>query len=289
LIALLFWEPVGRLRYIVGSIWHDESNQQERLKRLFLCAGWQIWKRSVRTPLVVPLFNGHRFRAHPDCDCSSAVIYNRIPNYRCISFLRDHAAGGTFVDVGANVGMVSLLLADKFQNAWLFEPNPTAADRARENLRLNDLPFAVHEIALSDQNGYVEVENSGGVSSCNRTIDGFTSSVPTVTTPRVTFDKFFHDTANSSPAITALKIDVEGHENAVLRGMRGFLGAQRPRLVMFEYLQRTNIVETFEIFSGVDYKIVELTSTGPHIADVKVAPLQDLFACPKELAGEFLR
>jgi FkbM family methyltransferase len=279
---------VGSLKYIVGSIWHDESNREERLKRLALAAGWQVWKRSVGKPLVVPLFNGLHFRAYPDCDCSAAVIYNRIPNYKCIAFLRKHATGGTFVDVGANVGMVSLLLADKFQNAWLFEPNPVAAARARANLLLNGLNFAVHEIALSDQNGSVAFENSGGVNSCNRTVDGFTSSAPVVTVPSTTFDTFLNASADSAPPVAAVKIDVEGHENAVLRGMIQFLRVRRPRLVMFEYLRRTNIVETFRIFSDAAYRIFELSPHGPRSVDTQVDALQDLFACPEELLAEFL-
>jgi hypothetical protein len=129
---------------------------------------------------LFPLFNGLKFRAYPKCDCSSAVIYNRIPNFKCISFLRKHAAGGTFADGGANVGMVSLLLADKFQKGLVVRAQPRGG---RPGPRLNHLDFAVYELALSDKNGSAELENSGGVSSCNRTIDGFISSLPTITVP----------------------------------------------------------------------------------------------------------
>jgi FkbM family methyltransferase len=41
--------------------------------------------------------------------------------------------GGILVDVGANVGSISLLVADHINRAILFEPNPVAAARAREN------------------------------------------------------------------------------------------------------------------------------------------------------------
>ncbi len=150
------------------------------MRRLFMAGGWQVWKRLVRTPIIIPLFNGFRFRAYPDCQASSAVLYTRIPNFRCLSFLRKHIERGTFLDIGANVGLISLLLADKIQHAILFEPNPAAAARARENLALNHLGFEVQEVALSDQAGTVEIENAGGVDSCNRTVVGFTTSLPTI-------------------------------------------------------------------------------------------------------------
>jgi predicted RNA methylase len=41
----------------------------------------------------------------------------------------------TFVDVGANVGLVSLLVADKVEHAILFEPNPQR-QRAKRISRL---------------------------------------------------------------------------------------------------------------------------------------------------------
>lgn len=67
--------------YVLGSIWHEESNRKQRVKRLFLFFGWQVWKRVVQRPLVVKLFNGLQFQAHPDCQVSSAVLYARIPDW----------------------------------------------------------------------------------------------------------------------------------------------------------------------------------------------------------------
>jgi hypothetical protein len=78
------------------------------MKRLFLFLGWQFWKRVVRRPIVIELFNGLRFRAYPDCDVSPGVLYTRIPDSRDILFMRSHIRQGTLIDVGANVGLVTL-------------------------------------------------------------------------------------------------------------------------------------------------------------------------------------
>jgi len=288
-VILLNASPSIRdLNYVVRSVWHDESNRQARLRRLFMAGGWQVWKRLVRTPVIVPLFNGFRFRAYPDCQASSAVLYTRIPNFKCLSFVRKHIDKGTLLDIGANVGLVTLLLADKIQHAILFEPNPIAAARARENMALNRFGFEVHELALSDQAGVVEIENAGGVDSCNRTVVGFTTSLPTISVQRTTVDNFLTAHAALPAPISVVKIDVEGHENSVLRGMAGLLETHRPRLVMFEYLQRTNLVETLELFSQVGYRVMELKAGTPTWATLQVSPLQDLFACPEELATEFI-
>ena len=278
---------VENTRYVLGSIWHEESNRRQRIKRLFLLVGWQFWKRAVRSPVVVTLFNGLKFRAYPDCHASSSVMYARIPASRGILYLRAHIHEGTLIDVGANVGLVTLLLADQVQHVLLFEPNPIAAKRAQENLALNGLKFEVHEAALSDRTGIVELEDEGGVCTSNRTVTGFSTSLPTRHVACTTFDEFLTQHPLRYP-ISAVKIDVEGHENQVLAGMMGCLRHSRPRLVMFEYLQRTNLRETRRLFAMVGYTVLQLTSKGAEVAGPDVPPLQDLFACPDELLPEFI-
>ena len=278
---------IGGLPYVLRAIWQEPSNHGQRLHRLLLFSQWQLRKRLGDGPATADLFNGMRLRVYPDCDTSPSALYYAIPNGTHISFLRRHLNGGTFVDVGANVGLVTLLVADKVQHAVLFEPNPVAAERAKENLRLNHLDFQVVAQALSDRVGNVELENAAGVSSCSRTVDGFSTLLPTITVPRTTFDQFLRESGESLPPVSAVKIDVEGHENSVLRGMTDFLKSRRPRLVMFEYLQRTDIVETLRIFRDVDYSVFELSPAGPQAVTNKVDPLQDLFACPAERAKDF--
>jgi len=275
------------LQYVLRSIWNEPSNRGQRLRRISLFFGWQFWKRVVGSPLEAKLPNGLRVQVWPDCDVSPSALYYSFPNGKCISFLRRYLDGGTFLDIGANVGLVSLLVADKVQHAILFEPNPRAVERAKENIRLNHLKFEVFSEALSDTVGTVAFENSDSVSACSRTVDGFTTTLPTITVQRTTFDQFLQDYRADLPAISAVKIDVEGHENSVLRGMKGFLKNRRPKLVMFEYLQRTNIQQALATFAEVGYSVFELTPAGPRTVTDQVAPLQDLFACPAELAEGF--
>jgi methyltransferase FkbM-like protein len=87
--------------------------------------------------------------------------------------------------------------------------------------------------------------------------------------------------------ISAIKIDVEGHENSVLRGMMDCLRRHRPRVVMFEYLQRTNLREAISLFEDAGYTVLQLVPEGAAIAGADVPPLQDLFACPHDLLKEF--
>jgi len=276
---------LSQLRNWSGAIWHDESNHSHRLHALVRAVGWQVWKRTIGRPLNTKLFNGLQFRVYPDCTISSSLFYSRIPYSHNIQFLRSQIEGGTLIDIGANVGLISILLADKIQYALLFEPNAVAAARARKNIVLNRLSFEVHEIALSDQNGIVSFENLGGASPCNRVVPEDIANASLVKVPSMRLDDFLEQHAALPAPISAIKIDVEGHENSVLRGMTRTLTEQRPRVVMFEYLQRTDLRKTFEIFSGCGYRVMLLgPSKKLQPAGLDVPPLQDLFACPEESA-----
>lgn len=261
----------------------DESNKRRRCRTVLASLGWQIWKRTIHKPLKVKLFNGYRFLAYPDCDSSSNVMYFRIPDYREITFLRQKIQGGVLIDVGANVGLFTLSLADKVDRAILFEPNATAAQRAKSNMVRNHLDFQVHAIALSDEVGELFLEDRGGVDSTNRTLtDPQTTSFPTRTVRRTTLDIFLEEHVNSIKDITLIKIDVEGHENAVLRGMKKTLANLQPQILMFEYLQRTNFSETQELLDTTGYTIYSLNGQGnltPVVGQPK--PLQNLFAFPR--------
>lgn len=271
------------LMYPISTLWNEESNQGQRVRKLAVFVGWQLWKRLIRKPIAVSLFNGKRFKAYPDCHVSSGVLYTRIPNSRNILFLREHLSGGTLIDVGSNVGSVTLLLADIIQDAILFEPNPLAAARARENLARNQLDFKVYEFALSDVNGEIRFESHGAVDVGGHvSVKAPSGDATTRVVPCITFDEFLHQHGDPHFPVSLVKIDVEGHENSVLRGMQKFLAEKRPPLIMFEYLQRTNLEETLRFFGTIGYQVFELGTSGPVAATKRVEPLQDLFACPLE-------
>jgi hypothetical protein len=113
-----------KLSYVLGTIWNDASNRGERGRRILIFLGWQLWKRFIRLPVIVATDNRFRIIAYPDSGVAAAFLYYRVPDAQDIAFLRNHLDGGILIDVGANVGSVSLLVADKISGAILFEPDP---------------------------------------------------------------------------------------------------------------------------------------------------------------------
>lgn len=134
------------------------------------------------------------------------------------------------VDVGANVGMVTYLLRRHARTVYAVEPNPTLAAnlrRAFRGRRVEVLPYA-----LSDESGTADLlipsaagQELTGRSSLEPDANG-DLPVRRVTVPRRTLDQL------ALPDVGFVKIDVEGHELAVLRGARGMLTGQRPSLMI---------------------------------------------------------
>ncbi|HEU4868343.1 MAG TPA: hypothetical protein VFV09_11510, partial [Actinomycetota bacterium] len=94
------------------QIWTHPENRNRRARALAGYFGWQAWERTVRRPVTVKLTGGIKVRCHPHSPIASAVIYYGLADPAEMRFVLGYLQpGDTFVDVGANVGVYSLLAA----------------------------------------------------------------------------------------------------------------------------------------------------------------------------------
>ena len=150
-----------------------------------------------------------------------------------------------FVDVGANVGAITLAIAEQNRRQNLrivcLEPNARLASRLRANLQINQLErVRVIEKAASSENGEItlfqvpEGADNQGLSTTYRVARS--QDRDSVAVEAVTLD-----TLLSEPGLTegplVLKIDVEGAEYDVLDGARETLRSRRPAIV-FEFVAK---------------------------------------------------
>jgi len=140
------------------------------------------------------------------------------------TFLNDFLRpGDVFVDVGANIGLFTLIAAicvGPKGRVFAFEPTTATFGRLVDNVRLNDFQNVTSvKLALSDVNGQLDLV---------RSIDGFDAwnSLARPTMGKVfskervvanAWDQYAgrHDLVG---AVTMMKIDVEGWESRVLAG-----------------------------------------------------------------------
>jgi len=144
--------------------------------------------------------------------------------------------GWTAVDVGANIGYSTLLLARCVGPAGrvlAFEPLAENFRMLQENIRLNDHRNVTAEnLALMERTGRIELRTAtpGAMTwAASATIDA-AKAVETQDVEAVTLDEYA--IRNGIAKIDFLKMDVEGAEADVLAGMGSILDRQKPLLLI---------------------------------------------------------
>jgi FkbM family methyltransferase len=142
-------------------------------------------------------------------------------------------------DVGANVGSISLPLAawNSAVSIYAFEPSPPVFTRLLGNLKRNPaLLSRIHprQEALSDISGSVPFFVSN--EAFNSGVGGLGPSLNRAATPVEVITRRGDDLIQSGavPAPSLIKIDVEGFELEVLRGLERFLTESREVEIIFE-------------------------------------------------------
>jgi FkbM family methyltransferase len=172
-----------------------------------------------------------------------------------------HALGSrTVVDVGANVGMYTLLAARANPDARVvsFEPTPGVRARLLENIRLNGFSNVVVEpIALGASSGTAVLHARGGDAADNEGMNFVTPGLGDL--PLRTLDEYAREHAVDT--IDLMKLDVEGSERDVLEGARGLLSRGAIRTLFLEMeeanagLQGHTTSELREILEGHGYHL----------------------------------
>lgn len=189
------------------------------------------------------------------------------------------------VDVGVNVGAVTLLMARLVGSGGrvlAVEPGPPLVERLRANLALNPAVadrVTIHQVGLSDAPGtLIWQPNQSDIGNASLHPD---SGPGGITVPVTTLDALAASWALDR--LDFIKIDVEGMELEVLRGARRTLETLRP-VVLFETMEvfrvlrreRTGIADLFAeiecLLHEVGYRLCALRPDGT-LEDVTSAGL----------------
>lgn len=186
-----------------------------------------------------------------------------------LSFLADKK--GVFLDIGANIGYHSLLIATHLRDTvsvHSFEPIPALVKQIKQSAELNELNnLTLHNVALgegtSEQTMFVRGENIGGSSLLDLDSLDLSPVSAKQTISIVCLDSFLP----ILPGVDLIKIDVEGYELEALRGGRTLLQKYHPTIViefspMFYKLDYANkSLDLINYLNDLGYKFYQLDNT----------------------------
>lgn len=199
-----------------------------RQKLLVPVRRW-LWRCHAAPFLHRPSPN-RTFRLCPDEYVDGEIYVHGAYEYRLLALISRHVRGGTFIDVGANIGNHALYLAANFDRVICFEPNPPIVARLRENIALSGAcNIVVHAVGLGEENTALPFHhNDAGNAGGGTFLD---ASFPVSGTLSI---RVGDEVLGDCGPVALVKIDVEGFETFVFRGLRQTIAKYRP-LVIFEH------------------------------------------------------
>ena len=176
---------------------------------------WQVGSRLVPGAVLVPFVNQTSLLISPGMTGATQQIYTGLSDFAdCSLLLHLLREGDLFVDVGANVGVYTVLAAGALgARVVSIEPVPETFGKLCANLRVNNIvdKVAPHNIGLG--RAEARLRFTANQDTTNHVIEDEAWSGPSILVPVSTLDTVLN---GSTPVL--IKIDVEGWESEVLAG-----------------------------------------------------------------------
>lgn len=155
---------------------------------------------------------------------------------------------GKIIDIGANIGLFSILLSDNIENTGTIciEPSLFTANILKQNVQ--NVPNAeVYNCAISNFDGVGYIQNYGGHQTYRLNKNTGSEKVETRTLDSFNFKN-----------ISLIKIDVEGSEYDVIEGSQETIKNERPIMLCEHHTDICSVEKLFSIINKINYDIIYL-------------------------------
>jgi FkbM family methyltransferase len=184
-------------------------------------------------------------------------------------------SGMRIVDVGANIGLYSFLLSKltgSNGSIVAFEPDPKLFSTLHYNCKANGIQnIKLFEYALGDTNGTIAFQRSSLNSGDNR-IGNALEMADSVQVRLTRMDDVLED-----HGVDFVKIDVQGHEFGVFKGMQKILSSNPDLMIYFEFWPdgmrkaKTKPVESLDYLKSFGFRIYQPQENGiKEVADFQM-------------------
>lgn len=192
-----------------------------------------------------------------------------------IAHFCDLGYGDFLIDIGANIGLTSCQCGSRFQRIHLYEPNPSCRKILEVNaeLALDAARYQIHPFGLGDSDkrsaltvpkanwggGFIRDEANAYDESVLLAKDGFGAYDETnyqrvdieVRSAAIEMGRLFSELAAAGLKKGVIKIDVEGYEATILKGIAEALPADVQVMIVFESMdERFDMAAVVGRFTG---------------------------------------
>lgn len=259
----MIYKAINILHRITGKI----LARRDKKNKLQIITPEQKWNSlfTQKNKIVSNLTDGVKINLYQD-SILSQLIYEGFEKNE-ISFMEKNLkSGDIFVDIGANVGLFSLIASPIVGNEGqviAFEPSPTTFKRLNENISLNNFKnIDARNLGLSDKKDKLKISiSTDGHDAWNTFAPGDAQHFSQTTEVDVdTLDNQLSSIELSK--IKIIKIDVEGWEKFVIMGAKKILIEHAP-VVMMEFTETNTfaagymVQDLYDMFTELNYSWFE--------------------------------
>lgn len=207
---------------LLNFVWYHPLNHHSRLTAWLRVLRWQLAARLIPGPIALPFVEETWLFAQRGMTGATGNWYCGLHEVEEMAFvLHLLRTGEHFVDIGANIGSYTVLAGGGIGAVvTAIEPIPATFRHLAANVALNGLGERVHchNLGLSSAQGTLRF--SAGLDTMNHVLAEH-EALPAIEVPVMRLDDLLADAV--TPVL--IKLDVEGHELAVLQGAAQVLDA----------------------------------------------------------------
>jgi FkbM family methyltransferase len=215
------------------------DKQAQRLTELLIQRS--LFATNIPSPLRIGGVMLYHSNQRPSLTVRALALGSYEPSV--VQAMRVHCfEGATVLDVGAHLGYYTLLAAKLIGNTgqvWAFEPDPDNRDLLMRNIHVNQMEDRVRVVgaALGSTTGAANLHRAKNDSG-GSTVSVVAAALDDVQVEITTLDAWA--ASRNWPVVDIVKIDVEGAEPDVLRGMSR-LALKNPRLAVIVECQKGSL------------------------------------------------
>jgi FkbM family methyltransferase len=177
-------------------------------------------------------------------DYREAVYFERNEKELMSDIISECSEESVYLDVGANIGLSSILVSDVLKTVFSIEPHPANCSHMLKNMEINNSNIDIYQCALSDSSGFLKLGGTRGgfLADGSAALVSEGIDIPSKAGPSQGITKLNVHIKKGDELVTSelgvipniIKIDVEGAEMDVINGLSNTLADDSTQIVYIE-------------------------------------------------------